>query len=223
LLGEVAALDAAAALAVARAVAGDARLDDAARGLGDARPTPGRLQPVPGAGGVLLIDDTYNASPRAVLASLRTVAELARLAGTRALAVLGDMKELGDESRRHHEEVGRAAVAAGLAAVVGCGREMAAATSAAVVEAAARRSAGLAGATAPTRVVHVVEPLDAIEALRGLLAPGDVVLVKGSRSMGMERIVAALREAGDGLGAAEGAGVDGCGAPERARGGGGGA
>jgi UDP-N-acetylmuramoyl-tripeptide--D-alanyl-D-alanine ligase len=197
LLGEVAALDAAAALAVALAVVGDERLEEAARGLGDVQPTPGRLAPVPGRGGVLLVDDTYNANPRSAVASLHTVAELARLAGTRAVAVLGDMKELGDASRSLHEEVGRAAVVAGLAVFVGCGREMAAATSAAVVEAAARRSVGLAsaiGSASPTRVVHVVEPLDAIEVLRGLLSAGDVVLVKGSRSMRMERIVDALRE-----------------------------
>lgn len=186
LLGEVAALDAGAALCAVLVLCGPDALDGAARGLSLARPAAGRLVPVPGIVGTLVIDDTYNANPHSVLAALDTVVELARLGGARAIAVLGDMKELGPEARRYHEQIGRHAVKAGVSVLVGCGREMVAATAAAAWEASGRF------ATFPTQVMHVAEPLDAISVVKSLLEAGDVVLVKGSRSMAMERIVAAL-------------------------------
>ena len=80
-----------------------------------------------------------------------------------------------------------AARAAGVAVLVGCGEAMRAA-----IDAAAH---GASGGTAPLQCVHVVDPIDAVPLLRGLLGPGDVVIVKGSRSMTMERIVTALARA----------------------------
>jgi UDP-N-acetylmuramoyl-tripeptide--D-alanyl-D-alanine ligase len=186
LLGEVAALDAGAALCAVLALRGADALDGAARGLSEARPAAGRLVPVPGVLGTLVIDDTYNANPHSVLAALDTVVELARLGGARAIAVLGDMKELGPDSHRYHEQVGKHAVKLGVSVLVGCGREMVAATAAAAWEASGRF------ATFPTQVMHVADPLDAIPVALSLLRAGDVVLVKGSRSMAMERIVEAL-------------------------------
>lgn len=190
LLGEVAALDAGAALCAVIALRGVEALDGAARGLANVRAAAGRLVPVSGKRDTLLIDDTYNANPDSVLAALDTLVELAGLGRARAIAVLGDMKELGAASRGYHEQIGRHAVKAGVSVLVGCGREMVAATAAAAWEASGRFAAF------PTQVMHVADPLDAIQLVHSLLQSGDVILVKGSRSMAMERIVAALAEDG---------------------------
>jgi len=180
LLGEVAALDAGAALCAVLALRGEGALDAAAQGLAQVRPAAGRLVPVPGAHGGLLIDDTYNANPHSVVAAIDTVVELAGLGDARAIAVLGDMKELGPDAPAYHAEVGRHARAAGVALLVGCGAEMRAAIDAAE-----------SGEGAPA-CLHVGDPIDAIPLLRAQLRAGDVVIVKGSRSMAMERIVTAL-------------------------------
>ncbi len=130
-------------------------------------------------GGVRLLDDSYNANPHSVAAALRA---LAQLRGTRSIAVLGDMGELGDDAAALHAEVGRKAVGSGIDALLGVGP-----LSIHTVEAA--HAAGLAQAE------HADDAPAAIEILRSWLREGDVVLLKGSRSMRMERISAAL---GDG-------------------------
>jgi UDP-N-acetylmuramoyl-tripeptide--D-alanyl-D-alanine ligase len=98
------------------------------------------------------------------------------------------MKELGGFSQQEHARSGELAVRLGLDLFVGCGPEMAHATS------AAARLAGGRLAVHPTRIAHVLEPLDAVPIVQSLCRKGDVVLVKGSRSMQMERVVAALIE-----------------------------
>ncbi len=186
LLGEAAAIDACAALIGTVALLGEGVLAAAARGLEQAQATAGRLQPLAGVGGVTLLDDTYNANPRSTELSLQTVKKLAESTGGRSVAVLADMLDLGALSRSEHERIGEAAVRMGIDILVGCGHEMAHATG------QAARLAGGRLAPHPTRVAHVLEPLDAIAVLKSLCRPGDVVLVKGSRSMHMERIVAGL-------------------------------
>lgn len=190
LCGVAPALDAAAALAVVLALYPTADLDAAAAGLRAVQPPPGRLMPVPGPAGSLLIDDTYNANPASVAASLQTLATLARVRNGRAIAALGDMAELGEHSRAEHERVGRDVVRLGLSAVLLCGREMQHAATAARDEAKT-----IASGVAP-RIEHFDDPLSCVTPLSALLAEGrpghDSVLVKGSRSMGMERVVQAL-------------------------------
>jgi UDP-N-acetylmuramoyl-tripeptide--D-alanyl-D-alanine ligase len=164
------------------------------------------VEPVEGRGrilrmaGLTVIDESYNANPRAVEAAL---ANLAAAEATRRIAVLGDMLELGDSAPSHHEEAGRAAARAGVDLLVGIGRQMARA-----VEAACE--AGL------DEAVH----FETSEAAAGWLAaawsPGDLVLVKGSRSIGTEKVIQALRASaesggkgpccGDGCRCAEGKG-----------------
>ncbi|HZF05287.1 MAG TPA: UDP-N-acetylmuramoyl-tripeptide--D-alanyl-D-alanine ligase [Patescibacteria group bacterium] len=151
-------------------------LDDIARGLGAARPVGGRGV-WKRAGEVAILDDTYNASPASVRAALDTLA--ARRAGRRAVVVLGDMLELGALSDEAHREVGRMVAALPADELVGFGR-----ASALAVEAA--RAAGLAEAH------HAPTFEDTVAHLLKRLAPGDVVLVKGSRGMRMERVVDAL-------------------------------
>jgi UDP-N-acetylmuramoyl-tripeptide--D-alanyl-D-alanine ligase len=183
------ALDAAAALAAVLALLGPDALDAALGGLGEVAATPGRLAALPGPAGSLVIDDSYNANPASMRASIDTALELARLRGGRAVLVLGDMLELGARAREEHEEVGRLAAQSGVAMLLACGPQMTAAAE------LARETAQ--GAEPALSVLHLADPAGAAELLRPLLAAADVVLVKGSRSMSMERVV-------QGLAAAEG-------------------
>lgn len=162
--------------AAAAAVALDVPLGEVARGLGGARPVKGRCV-WREAGGVWLLDDTYNAGPASLRAALDTA--LARPRPGRLVVALGDMLELGALADEAHREAGRQVAAAGAAVLVGLGPRTALA-----VEAA--REAGL------TEAEHAATFEDVVASLLKRLAPGDVALVKGSRGMRMERVVDAL-------------------------------
>jgi UDP-N-acetylmuramoyl-tripeptide--D-alanyl-D-alanine ligase len=126
--------------------------------------------------GALILDDTYNASPDSTLAALNLLDELEG----RKVAVLGDMLELGPYEVQGHEMVGvRAAEVADELVTVGPLAEM-------IAEAASRAGLG-AG-----RISRFLEPQPATQYLKEHLNEGDVVLVKGSRGMHMDDIVAAL-------------------------------
>jgi UDP-N-acetylmuramyl pentapeptide synthase len=129
------------------------------------------------AGEVAILDDTYNASPPSLRAALDTLAAHRR--GRRAVVVLADMLELGAESDAAHREAGRQVAALPADEFVGVGRAAALAVTAA-------REAGLAEAHSTMTFE------DTVALLLKRLAPGDVVLVKGSRGMRMERVVDAL-------------------------------
>ena len=130
--------------------------------------------------GVLLVDDCYNANPASMKAALRTLRQLA--GGGRALAALGDMLELGPTEGDLHRELGRDAAAAGLAALAAFGPRARLAR-----EAAARRRPD------PSDTFHTEDPQALVAFVRERLRPGDVLLVKGSRGMKLERLVEALR------------------------------
>jgi UDP-N-acetylmuramoyl-tripeptide--D-alanyl-D-alanine ligase len=153
----------------------------AAAGL---EPTPHRGSVLRLAGGVVVVDDSYNASPVAV----RRLLELLAAAPGRRVAVLGEMYELGEQSPAAHRRVGREAAAACdlLVATGGAGAdELARARP-------RRRDAG--------RTLHRAAADEAAgELVGGLLEPGDVVLVKGSRGVGLDRAVEALLGRGGGL------------------------
>jgi len=154
-------------------------LDEIARGLGEARPVAGRCV-WRDAGGVRILDDTYNANPVSVRAALETAAARRAAAPSgRLVVVLGDMLELGAIAEEAHQEMGRAVVAAGADEFVGVGR-----MSRLAVETA--RAAGLVEAR------HATTFEDTVAHLLKRVASGDVVLVKGSRGMRMERVVDAL-------------------------------
>jgi len=125
------------------------------------------------AGGITIVDDSYNASPSSVAAALEL---LAGLPGPR-VAVLGEMLELGDGHEAGHRETG--AVAARLAdrlVVVG--------------EGAGAIAAGAAGAEMdPGAITAVGDRSEALDVLRSTLLPGDVVLVKASRGIGLDLLV----------------------------------
>ena len=127
--------------------------------------------------GISLVDDSYNSSPLAVRRLLELLAE----APGRRVAVLGEMYELGEIAAQAHRQAGEEAAAA-CDLLVAVGGEHAAGL------AAAARGAGLG-----EDAVHLVSDADrAAESLRRLLRPGDVVLIKGSRGVGLDRTVAAL-------------------------------
>lgn len=148
--------------------------DDIRSGLQLLGPAPGRLVATPGPEGSVLLDDTYNASPESTLAALDLLQELPG----RRVAVLGDMLELGDYEETGHRLVGaRAAAVAAQLVTVGPRARLIAAEA---------RAAGLSA------VAEVPDSAAALAYLRGRLGAGDVVLLKGSRGMRLDRVVAAL-------------------------------
>jgi UDP-N-acetylmuramoyl-tripeptide--D-alanyl-D-alanine ligase len=191
MIGRAAALDACAAIAAVIAVYGlreGPALEAAVHAMCKVPATSGRMACKATRWGVTLCDDSYNANARSMALGLETLHELAGQTGGRSIAVLADMKDLGHFAQGEHVRIGELAVRLGVDVLVGCGHEMAHATSA-----AARLSAGRL-APHPTRVAHVMEPTDAIALVQSMCRPGDVVLVKGSRAMAMERVVTALAE-----------------------------
>jgi UDP-N-acetylmuramoyl-tripeptide--D-alanyl-D-alanine ligase len=123
------------------------------------------------AGGGLLINDCYNANPLSMAAALAHLGE--RCGGSRRVAVLGDMAELGPGAPAYHREIGAAAARAGVEVLVAVGP-------------LARNYVQGARGVPLTRWAPTVE--QGLAALRSVLRPGDCVLVKGSRAMGLEVI-----------------------------------
>ena len=132
-------------------------------------------------GGITLIDDSYNSSPTALRGSLDTVG--AATGSARKLAILGEMLELGEHSNRLHQECGRAAAGAGLDFLVAVGGDP------------ARELAGAAvhAGMIPSCVVHVPSKLEAGDLALQRIRPGDLVLVKGSRGIGLDAVVDRLK------------------------------
>jgi UDP-N-acetylmuramoyl-tripeptide--D-alanyl-D-alanine ligase len=142
-----------------------------------------RMEVARRADGVTVVNDAYNANPESMRAAL---AALAGLAGERRIAVLGGMAELGPDAAAEHERLGRDAVAAGVDLVVAVGRDAVGIAD----------GASAAGGRAGEESVHVPDRAAARELLSGMLRPGDVVLVKASRSYGLELLAADLMTAG---------------------------
>ena len=178
LVGEHNAVNAAAAAAAALSLGCSDR--EIVRGLAGVRPVGRRLRVERLPSGVLLVDDCYNANPASMRAALRTLRQLA--GAGRALAALGDMLELGTAEDDLHRELGREAAAAGLAALATFGPL-----------ARLAREAAIEAGMARSDTFHTEDPLLLVAFVRERLRPGDVLLVKGSRGMKLERLVEALR------------------------------
>lgn len=193
LLGAHNAMNAAAAAGVARRMG--LEWDVIANGLASVAPAPMRLERVD-AGGVWFLNDAYNANPESMLAALDTFAHACEAASpARRVAILGDMLELGDATAESHAEVGRVlldrASPAGagtrsiLDRVVLVGNNMARACE--VIQ--------THGVSLEMDVSHVSNLTDAIAAqIAAQLRTGDAVLLKGSRGMGLERVLGAWQE-----------------------------
>lgn len=164
-----------AALAAARAVGADppARLDVAFSAL--------RGERIELPDGITVIDDCYNANPMSMRAALDDLAAVAasKPGGGRRVAVLGDMLELGPREVEFHADVGRHAAAAGVELLVAVGP-----------------LAAEAGGAFPGEALALAGASEAAGALPALLEPGDTVLVKGSRGVGLEVVAQRLGDRG---------------------------
>ncbi len=150
-----------------------------ARGVGR------RMRLVPVSGGGALLDDCYNANPGSMSAALQTLADLCNARpGARAIAVLGDMLELGPTELDLHRALGAEAAARGVVQLAAFGDR-----SRATAEGA--RAAGLSR----DAIFETADPTAAATWVRERVHDGDVILVKGSRGMRLERVSDALEQA----------------------------
>ncbi len=162
--------------AIAAALAMGCTIEQIQRGLASVEPVSGRLRSLQSACGLRLIDDTYNANPDSVAAAM---AVLQQAPGDHWL-VLGDLAELGAEAETLHAEIGRRAKAAGLPHLYTLGK-------------LSRRAAKAFGEGA--EAFERIE--DLVSVLKERAVSGDTLLIKGSRSAGMERVVKLLMDGED--------------------------
>ncbi|KMO93752.1 UDP-N-acetylmuramoyl-tripeptide--D-alanyl-D-alanine ligase [Streptomyces roseus] len=148
-----------------------------------------RMEVTERADGVTIVNDAYNANPESMRAALRALAAMggpARAGGGRTWAVLGPMAELGDASLAEHDAVGRLAVRLNVSKLVAVGGR----------EASWLQLGAYNEGSWGEESVVVSDAQAAIDLLRSELRPGDVVLVKASRSIGLERVALALLAGG---------------------------
>lgn len=154
------------------------RPEEAIAGLEGAELTAKRLN-IRGRDGIKVIDDTYNAAPESMRSAINT---LQATKGLRKVAILSDMKELGPESERFHREVGAYAGEHNVDFLVTVGSD------------ARFIGEGAVDALGAENVKHYASKEDFMKELHQFIRPGDVVLVKGSRSMEMEKVVKKIFE-----------------------------
>jgi UDP-N-acetylmuramoyl-tripeptide--D-alanyl-D-alanine ligase len=128
-------------------------------------------------GGIRLLDETYNSNPRAME---RTLDTLARMRAERKVVAAGDMRELGSAESEAHRAMGEQVAHSGAALFIAVGS-------------LSRLAAETARASGVPEVRHFPDSETAAAWTAAALRPGDLVLVKGSRGMAMERIVEAIR------------------------------
>lgn len=170
------------ALAAAAAATALGRpLGDIVAGLENCRNPCMRMEVHPAINGAILINDAYNANPSSTRAAL---AALAAMTGSRRMAVLGEMRELGEESRSEHRKIGEIAGEMGLDYLFGIGEW-----------AKDLCAGGLTGGLGRDRCLIFSHPDEAIGYLQRALGPGDLLLVKASRAHRLDLIAEALRAA----------------------------
>jgi UDP-N-acetylmuramoyl-tripeptide--D-alanyl-D-alanine ligase len=181
ILGEHQVMNALAALTVAKVL--DLSLTTAISALEELKLAERwRMQLLPGPRGSLVINDAYNASPDSMRAALQTLATLGRQ-GHRTIAVLGEMAELGSESTRAHDEIGRLVVRLNIDQLFVVGQR------AKLIHLGAMQEGSWDG---ESKFVESID--DALEQVRGLLGSGDIVLVKSSKSADLRFLGDALAE-----------------------------
>jgi UDP-N-acetylmuramoyl-tripeptide--D-alanyl-D-alanine ligase len=178
-LGDAVAMDLLAAIAASDALVGHPiPLPVIAQAVQAWHPPGGRSVTIELLGDILVIDDSYNANPASMRAAFATLEEARRSGRSRAIAVLGEMRELGSISTREHEELGAELVRHGVDLVIGCGG---------AIDATLRRAAA---GHLPVKCAGNADEAGAMVATEA--RPGDVILFKGSRGAAVERALAAL-------------------------------
>ena len=170
-----------AALAVAVAVVAGVDLEAAVAGLAGALGSPLRMDLCRRADGLIVLNDSYNANPTSMAAAVEALASLGGQGRGRRFAVLGPMAELGPHGSAEHQRIGKLVAAAGVELLVAVG---------APELAEGARAAG-------AEVAEVETAAAAVDVLAPRLRPGDAVLVKASRVVGLERVAAALLGEGE--------------------------
>ncbi|MGI9244263.1 MAG: glutamate ligase domain-containing protein, partial [Verrucomicrobiales bacterium] len=150
-------------------------LDQIARGLASAELTGGRLQ-ARQIGGVNFVDDSYNANPDSMRAAVQTL--IGMPCEGRRFAILGGMGELGEIAAEEHRKLGVETLAAGIDVLISVGE----------------LGAGITGELAADGVQHFEKPGECAAFLKAHAKPGDLVLVKGSRSAAMEQVLAEFEQ-----------------------------
>lgn len=154
-------------------------LEAVAEALEQFRPPAMRMETINADNGITVLNDAYNAAPDSMRSALETLAMLGA-SGRRKVAILGEMRELGEFSLEAHRYVGERVAEANVDLLVTVGP--------AAEEIARAASEGLGS----VQVVSYPDTESAVLEARGLLMPGDIVLVKGSRAMEMEKVVRAI-------------------------------
>lgn len=154
-------------------------LSEIKRGLEEVEPQPHRMVPISLKNGVVIIDDTYNANPLATAEAIRVLSEVGRR--KRKLLIFGEMRELGSFEKEGHREIGRITLAEGVDYFLGLGPL----TKLAIEEMVKK-------GFSPNKSFWSDDIKEITKALKKEIRPGDVILLKGSRAMAMEEIVAAL-------------------------------
>lgn len=151
-------------------------MESIAEGIANAKTTGWRMEMINKPEEITIINDAYNANPVSMRSALMALGDISR--EKRAIAVLGDMGELGPVSEKAHRELGKMAVDYGTDILITVGRRSR-------KTAQAARESGL-----PRGSIFPTDGVDrAAEVLRAIIEPGDVVLIKGSRFLGLERLV----------------------------------
>lgn len=161
-------------------------LDVVARTLLHWTPPPMRLETVESEKGLTVLSDTYNAAPDSMVGALETLQNVPVGPGGKRIAVLGEMKELGQYAEEGHKLVGRAAAKYPPDMLILVG------------ELTKKMAVGALASGFPLGHLHQLNDTDeAVMLVPAIAQPGDVVLVKGSRAMGLERVVTALGAGGE--------------------------
>lgn len=153
---------------------------ECATGLKDVQLSPWRMEVASGQQGIRVLNDAYNANPASMAAALKAARWMAREG--RSIAVLGEMAELGQHSAAEHERVGELVARLGIDELIVVG------SAASAIATGAEREG-----VEPDRIIRVDTPEAAAEAVQRVARDGDLVLVKGSRVAGLERVAEALR------------------------------
>jgi len=175
-LGKHQALAALAAIAVGKVF--DIKSEDAARALSLYSSPPGRLKLIKGIKETLILDDTYNSSPKAAQAALETLAEIP---AKRKIAVLGDMLELGKHTITAHREIGEMAAGKKIDLLITVG-----------VRAKFFAEGAVKAGFSKKQILSFGDSPEAARELEKIIEQGDLILIKGSQGMRMEKITEAL-------------------------------